>query len=163
VGLLVILLAGCPADPCTGPGNAVAVGAAATVTGETVQYGAFVWGLNNDCGPDSLTVVGTQQGGGTLNFCIVMPADVMSMEVVDLVGVQQLGISGSLSGGCSFRRKVGGAVAATATVSGFCTKAGASWSLQLGGTVAGVKSCPAATDSDVTITLGGVAVEVTPR
>jgi hypothetical protein len=169
--LFMVLLWGCGGDDgdgeCVGVGDAGAVsGATITAGGETFAYGNFIWGANNDCGMNSITITGPQvtpaATGFGIGLCIPNPARITSAPaplsdrtIVELVGASAMG------GGCSYLPAAAAIPSGTVTFGGFCTTAGANFTMTFAGQIAGTRTCTGAPEP-VTIQLGGTAI-VTPR
>jgi hypothetical protein len=160
--LALLLLCACGGDDPPPP-----TGATLTVAGETFRYDGFIWGLNNDCGMRSVTIVGSQVEpavtGPGIGLCLpdpdrvgAAPLPLADEALVELVGASAEG------GGCLYARVPAAAASGTVTFAGLRTTAGARYTMSFAGSVAGTRSCGGGDPEPVTLELGGAA-RVTQR
>jgi hypothetical protein len=154
---------------CTAPPDAGVDGILVTVGADSLPYGSFKWGANNDCPQAgssvvSVTIIGEQVGGGGsfgMGFCLPRP-DLIDAQAVSLADDTKLrfeSLTGEV-GGCVIAKA--GTPSGTATFEGFCSEAGASYNVRLDGQVAGTSQCGSGPTTPVTLVLSGTAV-VVPR
>jgi hypothetical protein len=173
------VLAGCSDDDSCGPGMAAADGLTLTVGSETVTYGSFTAGANNDCrlstAPDgviSVTVEGAQVGG-TFPFVLCLPRpDLLGADPFPLAPsrptpiesdrVMLVDASASLAGGCTIAKDVTQMPSGTARFLGYCdggtNRAG--YAIELDGTVPLIRTCGATMENVSGTIAGTVAVIV---
>jgi hypothetical protein len=162
-------LLGCssPAPERCGPGSDATEFGLATGSAAAASYGDLVAMQNNDC-PDpsapsgivSLTLLGTEQGGGGIvNLCIPRP-DLLAHGEEPLgsgaARVELTDLTGS-SNSCSFSLDTSQPITGTVTADGLCGEGSAGFSLTVSGSLTVSRHCGSATDS-VPISLGGSVI-----
>ena len=165
---VVLLLASACGDDgggaCVGVGDAGVPGATITVGAESFGYGGFLWGENNDCGPDSVTVQGGQTSPPSdfgIGLCVPDP-DAVGAGPVPLGSLVELRGAAAEAAGCVYQYTSTATPSGTVTFGGLCTAAGASFTVSFAATVPGTRTCAGGAAEPITMTLGGTAL-VTPR
>lgn len=160
---LLLTLAACGDDDATcGVNDSQVSGATLSASGQSFGYGDFIWGLNNDCGVDSVTIRGGQKTPEVsldgIGLCLKQPAAIGTAAVsfADRSVIELVGASAS-TGGCSFTRAADASPIGTVTFAGFCTTTGTTFSVSFAATVPGRKDCDGTVES-ATLTLGGTAL-----
>ena len=166
---LLALCAACNGEQVCGPGDAPAAGITATPPEGPIEYGDFTSGQARDCGPDSITIDGVQQGEAGaivphLTFCVPVPDAVgdgpIALGLTDDDIVRLVDVNASL-GDCTYALERDAPPPATIEFVGFCDEGldPAGYSIVLQGSVDLLRTCATGAD-EVTATLGGeVAVE----
>lgn len=138
-------------------------GATITVDGQSFGYGGFIWGLNNDCGQNSVTIRGGQVSPETselgIGLCLPNPGAVGSapLSFGSTTVVQLVGASAS-AGGCIFTPAFDAQAIGDVTFEGFCTTAGTIYKLTFDAIVPGRKVCAGGAPEGVTLELAGTAL-----
>lgn len=163
------LCAACNGEQVCGPGDAPAAGLTATVPAGPIEYGGFTSVQARDCGPDSITIDGEQQGEAGpiiphLTLCVPLPDSVgdgpIALGLTDDDVVRLVDANANL-GDCTYALDRTEPPPATIEFVGFCDEGldPAGYSIVLQGTVNLLRTC-ATGNEEVTATLGGeVAVE----
>jgi len=169
---VLLLLCACGGDSgpsCSGPGDAPAAGVVASSGSDVATYGGFAWGENNDCPAAgtsviSVTIIGEQVGsaGPGIGLCFPRP-DLLDGSPVSLSDTSKV-VFVSLTaqvGDCHYT-KASETPLGTVTLGGFCTQAGAAFSIRFDGGVPAFVQCGSGPNQAVTVTLAGSAA-VTAR
>lgn len=166
---------GCSDDASCGPGSAAVDGLTMTVDGQTVRYGGFIGGRNNDCnvagsGVVSVTIGGTQSGDSSpVTLCLPRP-DLLDTAAVPLTHdrippadddrAQLIDAVATLAGGCRASLDGTRPITATASFTGLCAAGAdpAGFALTVTGTVPVNVVCPDSTTPSTATLAGTVAV-----
>ena len=138
-------------------------GATITVDGQGFGYGGFIWGLNNDCGQNSVTIRGGQVSPETselgIGLCLPSPGAVGTAPLsFASAGVIQLVGASASAGGCTFTPAFDAQAIGEVTFEGFCTAAGTIYKVTFDAIVPGRKVCTDGTPEGVTLELAGTAL-----
>jgi hypothetical protein len=155
--LFPLLFVAC-SSPCLQARDAGLSGATVSDGTTTYTYGLFHWGKNNDCGPASITIDGTQQTPATTTpfhfaFCIPDPGSPGDTTIpVDGTHIVDLGVSGT-DGVTTFTSDAPTAqTTASFAFHGLCADTrGTAFTISLSGALAGMQL----PSTNLTLQLGG--------
>lgn len=150
-------------DTTCGVTDQTVSGATLTAGGESFGYGDFIWGQNNDCGTQSVTIRGgqtsPQAAEAGLGVCVRnpgaiggLPVSFADRNVIELVGASASG------GGCTYTPAIDAQPIGTVTFEGFCTTAGTIYKLTFDAIVPGRKVCGGGAPEGVELDLAGTAL-----
>jgi hypothetical protein len=162
---LVLALAACGGDDAStcGVTDTSVSGVTLAASGETFGYDNFIWGQNNDCGVNSVTIRGGQVSPETstagIGLCIKQPGAVGTAAVsfADRTVIELVGATAS-AGDCSFGPAADASPIGTVTFTGFCTTVGTTYKVSFAAMVPGTKNCGPGNIEGTTLTLAGTAL-----
>lgn len=168
LGILLVALvaAACgddDGDATCGVTDQTVSGAVLTAGDATFGYGNFIWGQNNDCGTQSVTIRGgqttPQSSEAGIGLCVKNPGAIgaaavsfASTSVIELVGASAKG------GGCTYTPALDAQPVGTVTFEGFCTTAGTIYKVTFDAIVPGRKTCGGGAPEGIELDLSGTAL-----